>query len=565
MKKLIAILLSVAMMVCVLAACSNSSNDDSTSGNQVIDNSTAGNNDGSSNNESIMSTDVSSDDSVVEDLVITNTKSVGIEPWALKNGSVVAYYIYEMLYGVENGMGSDLVPVIADPDRGGNNVYGVGGFDHEDGSTEYTFYIRDNVYDSAGNHITASDVVFSFEMTYAYGETSGWGSIEGWEAVDDTTILMTTNRELDQKGEIENIILRCFIVSEAAYNASPSQLINDGCGTGHYILTDFESGASATLELNEDYWDTSDNVARRSWGNVETVKFIVISEDSQVALSLKSGDINFGDTVSSTLIDDFLDGGAYGDQYDVYTMANTGGYFLEPNCSEESVMGDLNLRLAIFYALNNNDIVTGAGATAYTPLTAFGPGIFGDYNDEWDTWENYNTVTDLDLAKQYLEASNYNGEDINFLYISGNETIPTIIMNVLNSQLGVNVKLVSYDRSAINTYLADPTAWDIYYSNMNASDYLVNLWSHQLNTSNTTTGLTEGFIDDPHYQELLETCLNVNSTMDDYDTYWQYTLDNAYIYGVVSSYTNYVYPVNMTSIYRIDKANVLLGACTYGE
>jgi ABC-type transport system substrate-binding protein len=572
MKKTLALVLALVMVVGCLAGCSGSTTTDATTPSNTddtanTDTSSNTNKDEAQNDESLFDqTDVNTEEMVQHDSITLNMSQFNINPLVLKSATIATYEVYEMLYQAEDGVGSKMVPVIADATRGGNNPDGTPGYDHEEGSTEYTIYIYDYITDSAGNKFTASDVVFSFEKTLEYGETSGWGVIEGWEAVDDTTVKMTCSRELNKKGELENVFLRCNMFTQAAYEASPTQFVSDGCGTGPYKITAFESDASVTLTARDDYWQTNSDLRQRcSWANVKEINLVNVSESSQLVIGVESGTLDVVTGLSSTLTEDFLDGGAYSDTLNVYSYTSNGVYYLEPNYSSESVMSDLNLRLAVFYAIDNANLVTALGENAYVKATALGPTMFQDYNSEWDTWDNYTTTSDLELAKQYLEASGYNGEEIVLLYNTGSTGIPEIIQGML-LQIGItNVTLASYDRSTASTLLSEPGEWDLYFNQTFSSDYLANVWSHIMNSDSFSSGMTEGFVDDAHYQELLQNVLTVGSDTDDYNEFWQYTLDNAIILPLCCSYSNIVYPDYITGFFLNDKSNLIPGALIYSE
>lgn len=192
--------------------------------------------------------------------------STSIDPCLIRTDSIGLFYeVYEMLFGLENG---ELYPILADGSRGE-----FGGYDHADGSGEYLVYIYDYITDSAGNAVTASDVVFSYQKTQEAGDVGGWdGVLLGVEAVDDTTIKFTLPENLSL-GDLENIFARCFIFTEAAYNASASQFAQDACGTGPYVVSDFTSGVGVTLEAREDYWQKEELRPAISRQNVKTINY----------------------------------------------------------------------------------------------------------------------------------------------------------------------------------------------------------------------------------------------------------------------------------------------------
>lgn len=487
-----------------------------------------------------------------------------VNPLAIRGAGQVTYSVYEMLYQTENGIGSSMVPVLADANRGGNNSLGLKGMDHEDDSTEYTFYIYDYVTDSAGNKITADDVVFSFEKTRDYGQVSGWGAIDGWEAVDNTTVKMTTNRELNQKGEIENILLRCYVFSQKAFEESESEFNTDACGTGPYVITDFVQDAYITCETREDYWQTDDELRTRSQeANVTKFTANVISDSNTKITAIQSGDIDMISNISATNIGQVADDS----RFEIYSYPANGMYYIDLNVNEASIMSDPNMRLAVYYAISNENlanILNAAGLEAYYPLTAYGHDLFSDYLTKWDAEENYVTEYSLEKSKEYADKAGYNGEKIYFLNANDTTGIVENLQNMLINA-GFNVELKSYDRNTVTGYRDDPSQWDIYFNMTNSSDYTTSLWSHVMDAA-SFGGHTENFIDDDVYNELLSSALEVSATDDDLDAFWQYTIEHAYFYPLVRTITAMVLPAGeISNVWLNDKNSYTPGASYYSE
>lgn len=557
-KKVWALILAFAMLASMLAACGSNENPQDTQ--QPSTNSEQPNEVPSSDVQ--IGGDVENTNYILPELNF-DIGQFNVNPLAMRGGGQVTYSVYEMLYTTENGIGSPMIPLLADANRGGNNSLGLKGMDHEDGSTEYLFYIYDYITDSAGNKITADDVVFSFEQTRDFKQVSGWGTIEGWEAVDPTTVKMTTTRELNQKGELENVLLRCYIFSEKAFNDSPSDFTTDGCGTGPYIITNFVQDASITCEARSDYWQTNEELRPRSaQANVQKFTAHAIKDDNTKVTAMQAGDIDLIATLPTTAAGPFVDN----DSYQVYNYTANGVHYLVLNCSSDSIMNNPDMRLAIYYALSNENlaaILNAAGIPAYYPLTAYGHSLFSDYQTKWDTEENYVTQYNLEKSKVYADKAGYNGEPLYFL--NANDTTG-IVENVQNTLInaGFNVVLKSFDRNTTTTYRDNPAEWDLYYNMTMSSDYMTSLWSHVMDPA-TFGGRTENFIDDAKHNELLDTALNVTATDADTDAYWQYLVENAYFYPLLRNTQSVILPKNVSNVWMNDKNNFIPGATYYTE
>lgn len=493
--------------------------------------------------------------SVQHDSVTIDAGKLNINPVKLYDSGTELYSMYEMLFQVAGGLGSEMRPTMADASRGE-----FGGYDHEAGSSVYTFYINDNIYDHDGNHFTASDAAFSFRMTRDGGQVSGWNVVESWEAKDDTTLVMTCSRELTSKGELENIVLRCFMFTEKGYN--DHNLTEEECGTGPYKLVSFESGAHVKMTKYDKYWQTdTSKMQRGQYANVNNITVQYIVEDAQKVAALQTGTTSMSQNVPPAYIETI--------QKDGFAMAKLPGNdvsYLEANMSSNSVLsGDLNLRLAIFYAISSADAATIMGKASNVPVYTLGCPVFPDCNTAWETWDNYQTSAgNLNKAKEYLSQSNYNNEELVILCTS--EKCPQFIQQVLQN-IGIKCKISKQSSTIVTDILAEGKEWDLYFNTgVRASDYVANLWSHVMNGSAFVGGTTEGRYDNAEYQKLLQNCLQLDATQEDMDAFWQATVDNALVEGLYSPITYIAYHGDeITSLWLNDKSVFLPGAFVYAK
>ena len=115
-----------------------------------------------------------------------------LAPWAGATGQgkgVVSASLYEALFVLEE-LGGEMYPRIAS------------GYEQIDDVT-YRISLFENVYDSAGNHITADDVVFSYKTASEQGNMATFlSSYKDIVKVDDYTVDLTltghSNRRTDE-------------------------------------------------------------------------------------------------------------------------------------------------------------------------------------------------------------------------------------------------------------------------------------------------------------------------------------------------------------------------------
>lgn len=504
------------------------------------------------------------DNTVKVDRISANIRTSTLEslsPFGTGLSDPCLWSVCECLFEMD-GFGGEMIPVLADANRGE-----FGGYDHEAGTGDYTVYIYDYITDSAGNHITASDVKWSFDNQKENYSTDGWGTLESVEVVDDTTVIFHFTEEMIQLGGLENVLCRCFIFSEAAYNASPSKFASDLCATGPYVVSEYVPGISVTVTAREDYWQTDDSLRwQYQQANVNEIVFNMIDEEAQVIIALQQGELDIANKISSLNLTNFEEGGENADDFNVYTYSNNGVFMLVPNCDEASACNDVNLRLALFYSVNLDGLTMALGSDTISRVNMLGSNIFGDYVEAWDTAENYNTTYSEELAKEYLEKSNYSGEALDLVCPSESSAAAEILQQMWQN-VGIDVKIHTYDGATMDTIVADPNEWDIEITARGSSDYVVNIWAHFFDLSHSANGdKTPNFIADPEWQEILTECCTADGhTPENLNAWWEHCVENAYCMGLYASKQNVIYSEQFNQIVKLDRDQIMPGACTYNN
>lgn len=566
MKKIIAMLLAL-VMVFALVACGKK---DTTNNDQP-----ATNNDNNAVQDIVDANqgNVSEDNTEVKDAAVVldkvtqlDTAPTNLDPTAMNNsGMLFLWHVYEMPYHLTE-FGGELTPVLADSTKGNYKP----GMDHEAGSNEYILYICEGIIDHAGNELKASDVVFSYDTMKNSGNARGWNKYESAEVVDDYTVKLIFSEELALAGELSTYFARIFFFTEAAYNASASGFVSDACGTGPYKMESFTSGSTMTLVKNEDYWCAPENMTNQiQQANVETIEYVYAQETTSQIVALSTGEADFTQNLSLADIADFQDGGKYADDYNVHVYWDNLTSVLLPNCHPDAITGDINMRLAIFYAINVDGVAAGQSADvpgSYRACYGLGNPNFPDFSDSWETWENYQTVTDQAKVDEYLKAAGYNGETIEILAMAGDTETIAVIINGMLEAAGIKSHITLVDRSTQSAIKGDPTAWGISVESWASNDYIVNVWDKLFKSTDENGFIKEGlqYIKDDTF---LEMCLNVKSeeghTQENVDAVQSYMIENAYAMGLTQKCGVLVYPSYVDSLYMTDKNQIVVGATTY--
>lgn len=302
-----------------------------------------------------------------------------------------------------------------------------------DDALTYTLKLRDDVDFSNGDHMTAKDVKFSLDSAVSIsGGKSMLANYESTEIVDDYTVKI--HLSAPYAAFLNTLASRyALVVDQALYeNIGEAGYDEAPVGTGPYKFVERVSGDHISLEANENYWGGEPPI--------KNVIFAIMTDTNTQLISLENGDIdvliNGNPSVLSNLKTDKI-------KY-VLKDASTIDNF-RFNCAKGPA-ADLNFRKAVQSGMNREDINIGV----YNGLATVGdmpaaPGFSGRPDDG-----TYRAITyDPDKAREYLAASNYNGEEFSIVCVSGtkDEVAAQIIQGQL-MELGINCTVNAVDASS---------------------------------------------------------------------------------------------------------------------
>ena len=405
--------------------------------------------------------------------------------------------------------------------------------------------IYDYVKDSKGNHITAEDVVYSYEQAIASGTMEKLnGYLDKVTATGDYTVRITLTSA--SKGAMEWSLTTVPIISKAWFSAaSDADKTSDPATTGAYLLKEFSSGSHTTLERNPDYWQTDESL--RSYYDSQyynTITINVLKESSMRVIALENGETDACQNVPAAEISTFLnDDGTAVDGRSVYPDENGRMNVLMFN-NDNSVFADnKELRQAVLYAIDFNSVRLGYGNTPTNgkPCHDFAPNIASDYLDEWDQEDYYDY--NLDKAKELMAQAGYPDGGITVSLMYQNSTTATAGLTVLQSYLaevGITVELNPVDQALFNSYKYDDTKWDMIVDSKATTDFVTTVWQNVFDTNSFANG-SACFTHDDQLQALLEAAADAEkSTDDDLRAFHNYLRDQAYAVGMFWNYSYYV-------------------------
>lgn len=428
--------------------------------------------------------------------------------------------------------------------------------------THYQVTIYDYIVDSEGNSITASDVIFSYDMTCSTGDAYDWDLYAGAVAIDDYTIEFTFIRPLTSLSAFRNLFTRVYIVSEKSYYEHDMSV--DPIGTGPYEVTAFIPSTSITLRSRSDYWQTDELRSERAAANVRTIQVNIEADESQALAALLEGSNDYMDVSDSWT--SFAEGGIYEGMASLYRIDSTESLSLIANTDEASAGADINFRRAVYYAIDAAALCDAIGVGTAFPCSADLSPMSSEYQLSWDSYAagTYQEVYDPDLAKEYLAQSGYSGETIVIITEESDQELLTArLIHGYLSEIGISCELRAYDKGLITSYMADSSGWDLVVRSYSAGSYAVSKWISEFDISSSNDASTI-FIEDDTLKEMLSTC----NTIDGYSAeltkaIGEYLIDNAYSYGLAYTCSVYAFHPAFASIYLDGGGNVIFGACEY--
>lgn len=198
-------------------------------------------------------------------------------------------------------------------------------------------------------------------------------------------------------------------------------------GSGPYTLDKWERGAQLTFAKSDSYF--------KGWedGQIEDIQMKIITEQATVKTLLVSGG---ADIVHQWLTVDTYKEFASTEGVKVQEDPSVQLYHLPIN-TQKAPTDDVNVRKAISYAFDytiaTEQIMNGA-VQAEGPVPVLVPG----HNDKVTVYNK-----DLEKAKEYLDKSNYAGQEVEFMYLSDNpfqRQIAQLLKSNL-AEIGITVKL----------------------------------------------------------------------------------------------------------------------------
>lgn len=322
---------------------------------------------------------------------------------SLNSDIMLSRQIYEPLYWI-NDEGEE-IPMLA-------TEYSIS----EDGLT-WTFQLREGVTFQNGDPLTAQDVVYSYERCFdnAYMQ-------EKVEAIDSVTAPDDSTVEMHLKYQFSPLMEKIAAIGIVSQSFAEANMDDQGllgfnaCGTGAYSVKEAIPDVSITLEAYSGYWGGE--------ASIKTLNFEQITDETTAVTAFEAGEIDVMSIPSANWAQ-ISESGQYNtdsrpSNHVVYLIFNT----------EAAPFDNRELRQAIAYAINREDIIAVAADGLADPATSLATSYMLGYTEDHMTYEY-----DPEKAKELLAEAGYpDGLDIGSMKTMSGSYFEKV-MQVVQSQL----------------------------------------------------------------------------------------------------------------------------------
>ncbi len=337
----------------------------------------------------------------------------------------------------------------------------------EDG-TELSITLRDGLKFHSGLPVTSNDVLASLNR---FREAAGIGAsfkavTKSLEAVDDKTIMIKLNSPSPIVPGLLTGAQASIMSAKSLEGASPTQATRGLDCTGPYTLTSYQPDQGVVMTRWEDYQSRSEPSsaqagAKHAYADIIEVK--LMPEASVRRDSLITGEIDIGMELPS----DFYDALMNADGVEPVVVPNNQSLTAVFN-TKQGVAADVNLRRAIYYALDKEPIML--ASVGNPEFYTLDPSWIPDPNSFWYTIagvpEDY-VHAQPEKAKEFLAKSNYKGEPIRWLVASEQyekHYLTAITAAQQLGDIGINVEIQESPMANYIQQRANPEAMDAFSS-----------------------------------------------------------------------------------------------------
>lgn len=367
-----------------------------------------------------------------------------LDKWSTSAGDTTFMYNYLVFDGLFNkDENEQTIPWLAES------------YEMADDFSNIKIKLRDEVYFTNGEKMTADDVIFSFERIRDDKEHLPDSVAKGWrnylgeiEKVDDLNIVINFTQPMPEFWVQANIPDTQILCKSAFESMDYDEFWKAPVGTGAYVVADFD-GANSTVEfeLRQDengYWgyDYLD-----TYTNVKNISFKYSPEATTRVASLRTGEADIINNPPTMDIAGLASEGFTIGQLPAATMV-----FMQTACGPENTLSNRDLREALSLCIDRKIIVDALLEGYGIPATQMG--TEGDLGYREDLAYEY----DVEKAKELVKTSGYDGTPLKLIYSTSTVAIAPEMSQAFQSmaaEVGINIEVTPlevaiYDEARAN-------------------------------------------------------------------------------------------------------------------
>lgn len=376
--------------------------------------------------------------------------------------------------------------------------------------------LKDGVYFSNGEKLTAEDVLFTLERyVTSNSQSSSYFTVYDFESSyceDELTFYLITFEPYGPG--LSNLLNREILCKSWVEGITDEEIWwNDPVGTGPYAVQENISGSHTAYVLREDYWDT-ENIPEP-----ETITVRSYAEPLTMCIDFENGDLDACFELDETDVARLQE--STPDNVELVIAPTYDTYMLcLPEYIEE--FDDIRVRQAIAYALDLEIISEVGMGTLAMPATSIIPNGVNYHKDIG------NYPYDPEKAKELLAEAGYGAGDLSFeIVLVTNAMNQRICENIqfYLAEVGIEMIISSYDLpTAIGYFMRSETDMLLKETTEGAPDLEPNRILDTMLETSTNAAVR---ITDPEFVSYLNGGLNTVDTAERAEFYakaqqWQY-------------------------------------------
>lgn len=262
----------------------------------------------------------------------------------------------------------------------------------------FTFRLRKGVLFHNGQEMTSEDVKVTYErlLKTELNYTNSWYALDRVETPDAYTAVIYLSEPMptfyDEVGFVPIICASAYLEAEDNFFLKP-------IGTGAYYVESFNPATGEGHFIrNEAWWDINE-------GNADEIVYRFMSEDMKRGAALQAGMVD----IINMLPPEYYD--SLNQDYVLTDIVMDAGVNMGFNCGPGEVFEPWELRAALSMCIDRNMLcnsIIGGGRVSSWPTGENTLGYVDGYAYEYDP----------NRAKELVEASGYDGREINLIYFS---------------------------------------------------------------------------------------------------------------------------------------------------